>query len=138
MWSVHPIYGLWHLLKAVVVFDADYEGPFPTLIPNELLSSQTKEEMKRLTNIAMNESWTSIYNWSICFCEFLSIFLDITTRLALRDACDLGKEWRYPYSLYRHSLVRNECDKRYEKDMIDYFYPIERLRSEVLEDIRKE
>jgi len=101
MWSIHPTFGLWHMLKAVLIFDADFEGSSPPLLLNPL-SPLVKEEMKRLTAVATSESWKNI-----------------VTRLAIRDACDFGKEWRY------------------EQDMLDYFYPITRLSSQVIVDIRK-
>lgn len=54
--------------------------------------------MKRLTGIADKERW-----------------LNISTRLSIRDTCKVGKEkWRY------------------EGAMLDYFYPIKETRETVL------
>jgi len=100
MWNVHPTFGLWHMLKAVLIFDIDFSGPAPVLQPNNLLTSSVKENMQALTAVATSENWRNI-----------------STRLAIRDACDRGREWRY------------------DQDMLDYFYPIHRSSAQVIKDI---
>jgi len=77
-WSCHPTFGLWFVYRAVIIFDADWMGPSPTL-PEPVFDEQTKQEMKKWTEVANSERWQVR-----------------STRLKLRDACPIGKDqYRY-------------------------------------------
>jgi hypothetical protein len=83
-WSCHRDYGLWFTYRAVIVFDADWEGPEP-LSPPSVLTSDVKDEIKKWSEVANEEKWQNR-----------------TTRLRIRDSCPVGKE------LYRYD---GECMK---------------------------
>ena len=77
-WSCHPEYGLWFVYRAVITFEADWAGPAPG-ITEPVFDEQTKQEMKKWTDVANSERWQIR-----------------ATRLKLRDSCPIGKaKYRY-------------------------------------------
>ncbi|EGC33486.1 hypothetical protein DICPUDRAFT_92412 [Dictyostelium purpureum] len=84
MWCVHPTYGLWFVFRSVVIIKINYEGKSPVLPPKDLLSDFDKSEMKKHTQIAIDEGWCNL-----------------ETRLKIRDACPIGKElYRYEGDMF--------------------------------------
>jgi len=79
MWSVHPTYGLWFVFRCAVVFKLNYQGVSPTLAPSNLFTQEIKDEMKKWTNVAIEEGWSNL-----------------ETRLKIRDSCPIGRD-QYKY-----------------------------------------
>lgn len=78
LWCAHPVYGLWFVFRAVVVFDVEWSGPDPSE-PVPVLSKDTQEMIKQLTARATKEGWKNV-----------------STLLEIRDSCPVGRErWRY-------------------------------------------
>ncbi|EAL69995.1 hypothetical protein DDB_G0274205 [Dictyostelium discoideum AX4] len=100
MWSIHPTYGLWFVFRSCIIIKINYQGDSPNLPPTNLLTQFEKDEMKRFTQIAIDEGW-----------------INLETRLKIRDACPIGREFRY------------------EGNMFDYFYPLKRSSKSVLESL---
>jgi len=82
MWSGHSTFGLWFVFRAVVVLDADYTGPDPT-VPRPILTPQEKETILNLTKQAVSEGWSNS-----------------ATLLQIRLTCEHGKsQWQYEGSM---------------------------------------
>jgi hypothetical protein len=78
MWLVHPVYGLWCVVRAVLIFpDLRWSGPFPAAVPS-LLTDAERTEITRLSVVAGGEGWQNP-----------------ATMLLIRDAVAHGREHRY-------------------------------------------
>lgn len=77
-WSCHPMFGLWFVYRAVIIFDIDWQGPSPPPA-KPVLDDVAKAEMRKWTEVANSEQWQVR-----------------ATRLKLRDSCPIGKDlYRY-------------------------------------------
>eukprot|EP01133_Synstelium_polycarpum_P009270 gene9270-10872_t len=74
MWSIHPEFGLWFVYRAIVIFDTPFTAPRPAMLPS-LFDQQTKDEMLKWTNVAIDEGWCNL-----------------ETRLKIRECCPLGRD----------------------------------------------
>ena len=78
MWLVHPVFGLWCVIRAVVIFpEVRWSGPQPAAVPS-LLTDAERTEIARLSQVASGESWQNP-----------------ATMLMIRDAVARGREHRY-------------------------------------------
>ncbi|EGG14505.1 hypothetical protein DFA_12281 [Cavenderia fasciculata] len=105
MWSVHPTYGLWFVFRAIVVFNTEYDDKAwprnPASIP--LLDPETKGEMKKWTDVAIDEGWSNI-----------------ETRLKIRDCCTVGKEeWKYQGDTFDYFYPLKRTSRKVIQDIID-------------------
>jgi hypothetical protein len=118
MWCVHPVYGLWCVFRAVIIFhDVQWEGAVPTPC-STLLSKEEKEKILTLTEQADSESWKNM-----------------KTLLAIRDSVALGRDWRYrspqleyfyPIKYTKKQLLTRCLAQRLATDL-----PLEEWRSEI-------
>jgi methylmalonic aciduria homocystinuria type C protein len=97
MLAVHPVYGPWIGLRAVVVLDIDGPvGPPPAVrTPCELCASRCAPALERAQRLPVATPATdpvpaSWREW-----------------LAVRDACPLGREHRYPEAMIRYVYTKD-------------------------------
>jgi len=81
MWSASTEFGVWFVFRAVITLSVPFSSiTSPIISPVPIFTTETKKEMKELTQQAMSEQWS-----------------DPATLLAIREVCLIGKE-KYRYS----------------------------------------
>jgi len=105
---LHPKYGTWFVYRAVVVFDLAFPSNLIVKsLPELKFPDAVQQKIKVLTDQAKDENW-----------------VNVETLLKIRQTTNEGLE-----------ADTSACT--YQDDLLDYFYPVTRTRTQVLEDAVK-